>query len=97
MGRRGRPYGEISLALIDAARGGACTGAALARRACVGYSVARFKVSYLVRVGALVVVTAARPRVYALPELQRREATPGADLAAIWPALRSSDRSQPGA
>lgn len=64
---RGRPLGEISIALLAAAQAGPATLVQLAHRAQVSYDAARFKVSYLVRVGALEALTSPRPRLYTLP------------------------------
>jgi hypothetical protein len=68
--RVGRPLGEVSQALLVAARQGPAPMATLAMRAQVGYDVARFKVPALARCGALVALNDERPRVYALPEPQ---------------------------
>lgn len=68
--RPGRPMGEISQALLSAAKPGPATMATLARRAQVGYQAARFKVPALARAGALVALTDERPRLYALPEIE---------------------------
>jgi hypothetical protein len=65
--RLGRPLGEVSQALLSAARQGPAPMATLAMRAQVGYDVARFKVPALARCGALVALNDERPRVYALP------------------------------
>lgn len=72
MSGRGRPMGEIAAALLCAAARSPGTVAQLAERACVGYDAARFKASALVRRGALVPLTDARPRVLAaaVPEVQ---------------------------
>jgi hypothetical protein len=82
----------VSVALLDAARqlGAPATMVQLAHRACVGYSTARFKVPYLARIGALVVVSNSRPRLYALPATESADAAPaGIDLArAWWPPAR---------
>lgn len=85
--RRGRPLGEISLALLAAAEaGGPSTLVQLAQRSQVGYDSARFKVKYLVQAGALNVLTSTRPHLYALPSADACTAPPdcGGDLAAAW-------------
>lgn len=97
MTRRGRPpgtFGEISLALIEAARmaEGPETMVQLARRARVGYTSARFKVPYLARLGVLVVTSKKRPRLYALQAPERADAnrcTAQHLAAAWWPASPS--------
>jgi hypothetical protein len=66
--RVGRPLGDVSQALLSAARQGPAPMATLAMRAQVGYDVARFKVPALARAGALVALNDERPRVYALPD-----------------------------
>ena len=68
--RVGRPLGEVSQALLSAAKQGPAPMATLAMRAQVGYDVARFKVPALTRAGALVALNDERPRVYALPDQQ---------------------------
>jgi hypothetical protein len=68
--RVGRPLGEVSQALLSAARQGPAPMATLAMRAQVGYDVARFKVPALARCGALVALNDERPRLYALPEIE---------------------------
>jgi len=75
--RRGRPFGDVSLALLSAAAQGPGTVRELAQRAQVGFGVARVKVSHLVRAGTLVPLTDERPRTLALPV----EAQPPADAA----------------
>ena len=69
--RVGRPLGEVSQALLSAARQGPAPMATLAMRAQVGYDVARFKVPALARAGALVALNDERPRLYALPEWEQ--------------------------
>lgn len=64
---RGRPLGEISMALLAAAEAGPATLVQLANLAQVGYDAARFKVSYLVRAGALEALNSRKPRLYARP------------------------------
>lgn len=61
--RRGRPMGEVGVALLQAAKGGPGTVVQLAERACVGYGAARYTASRLVSAGALVPLTAGRPAV----------------------------------
>jgi hypothetical protein len=64
--RGGRPrgtYGEITLALIDAACTAPGTVRELAARACVGFAVAERKAPVLLQRGDLVVHRDGRPRV----------------------------------
>jgi hypothetical protein len=68
--------GEVSMALVTAASARPGTVVQLAERACVGYDVARFKASALVRSGALVALTDERPRVLAAPSAAVRNDTP---------------------
>lgn len=76
-------YGEVALALKQAAMEGPGPVRELAQRACVGYSVARYTCSRLVDRGELMVIEDRRPAVLAvaprqadmadqLSELQRR-------------------------
>lgn len=63
---RGRPAGEVGLAMLSAvAQGGPGTVRDLAERACVGYAAARYTASRLVSRGALVALSAGRPAVLA--------------------------------
>lgn len=65
---RGRPLGEVSLALLSAVRnGGPAPVRELAHRAAVGFDAARFKAKDLVRAGVLVAVNEGRPMVLGLP------------------------------
>lgn len=66
--RVGRPMGEISQALLGAARQGPATVRELAARGCVGFDAARLTAPRLVKAGALVPLTEGRPRVLALPK-----------------------------
>jgi len=77
MARRGRPYGEITLALLAAAAQPG-TVRELATRSQVGFDAARYKAKDLVRAGALVPFNDARPRVLTLP---RKDEAP--DLAFV--------------
>lgn len=60
-------YGDVALALRDAASASPGTVAELAQRACVGYGAARYTASRLVRAGDLVVVDGGRPAVLSMP------------------------------
>jgi hypothetical protein len=61
---RGRPAGDLSLALLSAAaQSGPATVRDLAERACVGYAAARYTASRLVSRGELVALHQGRPRV----------------------------------
>lgn len=66
-----RPLGEVAQALADAARAEPDNVRALARRARVGYRVARYTATRMEQRGELVVVLAARPRVMGVPDAQR--------------------------
>ncbi|MBN8491164.1 MAG: hypothetical protein J0M00_07035 [Burkholderiales bacterium] len=93
--QRGRPLGEISLALLAAAEAGPATLVQLAHRSQVGYDAARFKIKYLVQVGALDALTTTKPRLYALPraDVCTQPQSAGADLAAAWSAGPGSGRA----
>lgn len=65
----------------------------LAERACVGYDVARFKASALVRSGALVPLTDGRPRVLAAAGSCPPGAPRAADTACDGYGLRVLPRS----
>lgn len=64
---RGRPRGEVSIALLEAARQGPGTVVDLAARAQVGRHAARYTASRLVTRGELVALNAGRPAMLALP------------------------------
>ena len=81
--RVGRPLGEVSLALLSAAQRGPATARELAARACVGYDVARWKASDLVRMGALQPLGADRPRVLGLPQVVAPAAVAAEDAFAL--------------
>lgn len=78
---RGRPAGEVSVALLSAAaQAGPATVRELAARACVGYGAARYTATRLVSRGALVPVAEGRPMVLAAAEaLSFWEAGPQGD------------------
>lgn len=82
--RCGRPMGEISLALVGAARQGPATVKQLAQRACVGYDAARFKAKDLVRAGVLQPLGDERPRLLGLPEQCPAGENPFALLETYW-------------
>jgi hypothetical protein len=72
---RGRPWGDVSRALLcAAAAAGPCTVRELAERACVGYASARYTSSRLVSRGELVALHEGRPMVLAV----------SADLRSFW-------------
>jgi hypothetical protein len=60
-------YGEVALALCNAAQSGPASVRVLAERAQVGYGAARYTASRLVSAGDLVVVDGGRPSVLAVP------------------------------
>lgn len=84
MARAGRPRGEITLALLAAAKIGPCTVRELADRSQVGRLAARYKAAKLLRMGALVVVQSGRPRKLGLPSNDE----PGAELASVLAGWR---------
>jgi hypothetical protein len=93
---RGRPRGDITKALIAAARQGPGTARELAERALVGRVVARFKVSAMIRRGDLIVIRAGRPALLALPADRAASAPPVIYLAAAWwPVGRAGDAAPP--
>ena len=79
MSSRGRPFGEVSLALLGAARVGPGTVVQLAERACVGYATARYTASRLVSTGVLARAADQRPAVLCVPH-----AAPDAPPAQWW-------------
>ena len=90
--RVGRPYGEVSQALLQAAAAGPASVRQLAERACVGYDVARFKAKDLVRAGVLQAHTAERPRVLGLPAAQPQGENPFALLErSFWERPASTE------
>jgi hypothetical protein len=78
--KTGRPMGEVSMAMIKAARIGPATVHQLAERACVGYDAARFKAKDLVRAGILVPTGADRPRVLAVREVKESQTNDSFEL-----------------
>jgi hypothetical protein len=62
-----RPRGELSQALVKAAASGPAPVRALAERAQVGYSAARYTASRMVDRGELVVLEAGRPALLGVP------------------------------
>ena len=63
---RGRPAGDVSRALVDAAAAGPATVRVLAEWACVGYGAARYTASRLVSRGEFVLLSTERPAVLGL-------------------------------
>lgn len=59
-------YGEVAVAMLDAAGAGPATARVLAERAQVGYDAARKTASRLVQRGDLVVLEGGRPSVLAV-------------------------------
>ena len=80
IGKMGRPMGEVSMAMIKAARVGPATVQQLAERACVGYDAARFKAKDLVRAGILVPTGDERPRVLAVREAEESQTNDSFEL-----------------
>lgn len=64
-----RPRGDITAALVGAAARGPGPVRELAARAQVGYAAACYTASRMVKRGELVVVSAARPRLLAVPQM----------------------------
>lgn len=60
-------FGEVAIALRSAAFEAPGCVAELARRACIGYDVARYTASRLVRSGDLVQINEGRPAILAAP------------------------------
>jgi hypothetical protein len=82
---RGRPAGDLSVALLSAAaQSGPATVRELAERACVGYAAARYTSSRLVSRGELVALHEGRPMVLAV----------SADLRSFW-AESNLKRAEP--
>ena len=90
-----RPRGEISQALLQAARqGGPGTMRDLARRACVGFDAARYTVITMAQRGELKVVGTDRIEYAGMPypKLVRiYEAAPGDDDVAVLDACPGGD------
>lgn len=79
-------YGDVALALREAASAAPGTVAQLAERACVGYDAARYTASRLVRAGDLVVLEGGRPAVLTAPPM----APAGEELASALQLLERS-------
>jgi hypothetical protein len=91
--RVGRPrgsYGEITVALIEAARQAPGTVRELAARAQVGFACAERKASCLVKRGDLVVVQQTKPMVLALPAAAT-VLDNGSALQALWRSAAGAD------
>lgn len=85
---RGRPPGEIRVALLEAARaGGPATALELAHRAQVGRRNYAYTCTRLVAAGELVVIQPGRPAVLGVPEPRQVEQA-GAELQAVFLAWR---------
>jgi hypothetical protein len=96
--RVGRPLGEVSMALLSAARQGPATVRQLAERGCVGFDAARLTAPRLLRSGALVPLTEVRPRLLALAPQQELSAAaagcgPMSDLDRFFTVAARGDLS----
>lgn len=89
LGRPQGSYGDVALALRDAAVSGPAPVRVLCERAQVGYAAGRYTASRLVAAGQLVPVQTGRPMVLAVPPA-------GDELADRLDALHRSFWERPG-
>ena len=88
-------YGEVALALKQAAMDGPGPVRELAQRACVGYSAARYTCSRLVDRGELMVIEDRRPAVLAVAPRQADMAEQLSELQRRFYAAPASVEGQP--